>query len=282
LKNGTGSGELGDVFPLGSFNGIVWIANTWSGWRTTPSAGLPERKGASPKTTKLPLPLCGGSGVFKGSVNKEPCSSTLTLPSAVRVWNAANLDPNVLPSGLTIATNGPLYTLGNLNTGSLNGSGNPDVPHLDNATKNWVPMLVAGDAVSVLSNAWSDNTKRWKNAPLPATGGGVDDAAGTTLVTAVLAGHVQTSTTRPGGGINNFPRFLERWTSKTLTNHGSLVIGYRSVYQRQPFVDPNDPVPVYKAPLRVWKFDPNFAKPANQPPGSPSFFVQAIERWQRD
>lgn len=288
LANGTNPGELGAVFPPGTFNGIVWIANTWQGFNNgfSPAglAGLPERKGSGAALASVPLPLCGGSGILAGAVAKAACSSSLALPSAVRVWNAEQIDSTVLPGGLTIATNGPIYTLGDFNTGSLVGgvpTAAPQQPsHKESGASSWVPMLVAGDALTVQSNAWSDNTKPWSAAPLSANScSGSDNALTTTLVTAVLAGHVQTSTTKAGGGINNFPRFIECWSGVPLRIHGSLVIGFRSVYQRQPFVNPSS---VYFPPQRFWDFDPNLAKPANQPPGTPSFFVQAVERWQRD
>jgi hypothetical protein len=55
------------------------------------------------------------------------------------------------------------------------------------------------------------------------------------------------------------------------------VIGYRSVYQRQRFH-----LFSYRPPDRLWSFDTNLASPARQPPGTPNFFVQAVERWRRD
>jgi hypothetical protein len=103
---------------------------------------------------------------------------------------------------------------------------------------------------------------------------------------AILGGHVERVAPDGSGGVNNFPRFLEAWTGQSATIHGSLVAGFRSVYQDQGFIAPEGfptfaPGP-YRPPVRNWSFDPNFAIPANQPPGSPSFFVSAIERWNRD
>ena len=57
------------------------------------------------------------------------------------------------------------------------------------------------------------------------------------------------------------------------------MIGFRSVYARGQFKVPSA---FYQAPNRLWGFDDNFANPAHQPPGTPSFFVQAVERWDRD
>lgn len=267
---------------------IVWIANTW----TNSNNGFPNLPAGKPVSTAgpeqgLPLPLCGGSGVLSGSIFRVGCvSSGMRGANAVRVWNASTISPTVLPRGLTIATNGPVYVLGDTNTGSLE-SGAPAVPYVDNNLKTWVPLMIAGDAVTLLSNNWSDVGRAWNSSsPLPAnlyTLLSAGDAQSTTYVMAVLGGHVERAGGSESGGVNNFPRFLEAWNGRTATIHGSLVAGYRSVYQDQGFIVPGmfNPGP-YLPPSRDWRFDPNFAKPANQPPGTPSFFVSAIERWNRD
>jgi hypothetical protein len=95
------------------------------------------------------------------------------------------------------------------------------------------------------------------------------------VAAAILAGHVD-SASRWGGGINNFPRFLECWRDVEHRIIGSLVIGFRSVYQRAPFH-----FFAYRPPNRRWLFDTNFENPANQPPGTPRFDVQATRRWKR-
>jgi hypothetical protein len=270
---------------------IVWIANTWN----NSNSGFPNTAAGKPESTSgvvqaLPLPLCGGSSSTSLTtvLNMVPCSTTtMRGANAVRVWNAATIDPNILPRGLTIASNGPVYVLGDINTGSL-AAGVPDTPRVDDVTKNWVPLMVAGDAVTLLSNNWDDAPRAWDASPAVrynnvVTGLVGTDAANTTYVMAVLAGHVERAGGTESGGVNNFPRFLENWSGRVATIHGSLVAGFRSVYQDQGFVvaDGTAAGP-YKAPQRNWNFDPNFAKPANQPPGAPSFFVSAIERWNRD
>jgi hypothetical protein len=208
--------------------------------------------------------------------------------NAVRVWRASTITPAILPRGLTIATNGPIYVLGDTNTFSRSGPP-PHLPRIDNPANQWVPLMIAGDAVTLLSNNWTDVGREWNAAALPATRYTLltpTDAAPTTYVMAILGGHVERVAPDGSGGVNNFPRFLEAWTGQSATIHGSLVAGFRSVYQDQGFIAPEGfptfaPGP-YRPPVRNWSFDPNFAIPANQPPGSPSFFVSAIERWNRD
>ena len=293
--------ELGSYFGGGaSFNGIVWIGNSWpdhdrgftaSTSSTTFAATAPSVSFDGSTTPGLyalpPLPLCRGSAGGAPLVGTRPqvgCSNgALPRVNAIRVINASTINPDVFPRGLTIATNGPLYTLGNVNTGSLNGSGRPDVARIDSPSGKWVPLMLAGDAMTILSTNWSDRTanalgvdRTWGAAPRQVTSCPIPDAGPTTIVAGIVAGHVDTATTW-GGGINNFPRFVECWNGVPNRIIGSLVIGYRSVYQRQRYH-----LFSYRPPDRLWSFDTNFASPARQPPGTPNFFVQAVERWRRD
>ena len=73
-----------------------------------------------------------------------------------------------------------------------------------------------------------------------------------------------------GGGINNFPRFMERWSGTPTNIKGSLVIAFRSVYSRHPWTHGLSGVNNYLAPERIWEYD------------LPSFFVQAVQDWDRD
>jgi len=287
----TSPGELGSHFPLGlGDEAVVWIANTWPGWLSgfpngaatkpplQPNAELMDLLGTTPR---LPLPLCGGSGALAGTVNKMACASSgMVAPTAVRVWNAQTIKPDVLPRGLTIVSNGPMYVLGDTNVGSLT-AGVPGLARTEDPAGNWVPLMVGGDAVTLLSNKWSDQERRWSVASVaakyPVANCTPADTVKTTFVLAVLGGHVERTSSNASGGVQNFPRFLECWNTVDAVIHGSLVAGYRSVYQDQGFS-----LGPYRPPNRLWKFDPNLAKPANQPPGTPSFFVSAVERWQRD
>jgi hypothetical protein len=220
----------------------------------------------------VPLAQPGGIDTCTGP------GATSNAYSAVRVLNARVIDPAVLPRGLTIATNLPLYSLGDVNTGSLVG-GVPGTPRTVDPAGPWVPLMLAGDAYTMLSNVWDDAPRG-----AGADNGCISNAAETHVAAAVLAGHVQSTnfglTTGWGGGINNFPRFLECWSGIPSRITGSLVIGFLSVHARDEYVFPSEGV--YSAPQRFWGFDTNFANPAHQPPGTPSFFVQAVERWDRD
>jgi hypothetical protein len=199
-------------------------------------------------------------------------------PTALRIYNARNVnnvaDPRPdlagaidrLPEGLTIATNLPVYILGDVNLGS-------DPKNLA-ASSPWVPVLVAGDIVHVLSNAWNDTKARWSKTP-----NGSDDADKTTLRVQILAGWTPTTNTsgRFSGGLHNFPRFVEDWDNVVLEIRGSLVVGWAAVYNQAPWSLGS----VYDAPERDWGFDRHLEKIVNQPPGAPLFDVAAVRQWSR-
>jgi hypothetical protein len=75
------------------------------------------------------------------------------------------------------------------------------------------------------------------------------------------------------GGAENFPRFLENWSSATLTYYGSMVQLYQSAQSIGEWGKAN----VYSPPTRQWYFDTNFkTKP---PPGSLMVYSYVKGRW---
>ena len=67
-----------------------------------------------------------------------------------------------------------------------------------------------------------------------------------------------------GGGLENFPRFLEDWNGRTLTYRGSLVSLHFARYASGSWGGA-----YYRPPARDWEFDTRFDDPANLPPGTP-------------
>lgn len=193
-------------------------------------------------------PDTDGDGM-KDSLDKSPT----TRPNAIRIINAATINHTVFPRGLSIVTNLPVYTLGDMNTGT-----------------NWVPALVAGDAVTVLSKSWDDLNSRWAITPSAPT------ATSTTQKIAVLAGDVPTSSASQGGGLHNFPRYIETWNGTGVTHSivGSMIIGFRSVFHNQRWN-----YTYYGPPFRNWQFETNFNDTYFQPPGTPLYNVTATSRW---
>lgn len=172
----------------------------------------------------------------------------ITRFPAVRLQNGTQLQ-----GPLTVATDRPLYVWGNFNN-----------------TAPWFPASLASDALTFLSACWVDANQLVfirRDAC----------AAGTTMnvYAAVAAGHSATTcdwqragcaTPQYGGGLENFPRFLENWSGRTLLYRGSLVSLFTSQYARLQNWSWRG---YYNPPNRDWRFDTRFNDPANMPPGTP-------------
>ena len=162
---------------------------------------------------------------------------------------------STLPSGgLTVVSDNPMYIRGDYNTVSKK------------------PAAVINDALTILSNSWNDaNSNQSLNNRV---------ASNTLINAAVMTGN--TDTVAGGaynGGVENLPRFLEKWSGKTLTYRGSIVDLWNSVTATGAWSYGS---PQYTAPVRDWGYDTDFSDPAFQPPGIP--FVYNIQRvqWQYD
>ena len=162
---------------------------------------------------------------------------------------------SVLDAPITFSTNHPMYVLRDFNTGV------------------WQPTTLVGDAMTILSNNWDDaqhqtttvNRNNW-----PATN--------TEVNAAILAGHSATACDHEvcgnqayGGGLENFPRFLENWNGDTLTYSGSLVSLFFNQQGNGPwkFSSWGSNGQYYYPPTRNWQFDTRFENPDNLPPGTP-------------
>jgi hypothetical protein len=188
--------------------------------------------------------------------NRTQTSST---ESGIRLVNGQTL----LPNGLTVATPNPLYIQGNYNaTASSLGTTN---------TSQTVPASVVADAVTVLSPAWSDG----------ASGSALSSrtATDTTINAAFLAGIVPTTSGSYSGGVENFPRFLEDWSSRKFTYNGSMVVLFESKYAVGPWRGTGSTIGIYNPPTRNWAFDQNFRNPSKVPPACPSVRVLIRGNW---
>jgi hypothetical protein len=162
-------------------------------------------------------------------------SSTITNP-AVRLVNGSALDSTKLPQGLSVGSDNPVYVKGDYNTANR-------------------PAAIFADAVTVLSGSWDDAKST----------SGIDSrvAANTTVNAAIMAGNRNTNGTDYSGGAENFIRFLEKWTGKTLTYSGSLVCMWESQQATRKWPGTGS---VYTAPTRNWSYGINYS---NLPPGTP-------------
>jgi hypothetical protein len=76
--------------------------------------------------------------------------------------------------------------------------------------------------------------------------------------------------------VENFPRFLEKWSGRTLTYNGSMVVMFPSAVATANWRYGG---PVYEAPARNWAFDVNFLDPSKLPPGTPAVRAMIRSRW---
>jgi hypothetical protein len=183
---------------------------------------------------------------------------------ALRVMNGS-----LLQSPVTVSTDRPLYIWSNFNS------------------VGWQPASFIADALTFLSPGWLDSdhpvgthtpTVDYTNPPRP--------AVNTTMqvYAAVAAGHSATpcdwqrpscvapafppatSSTSYGGGLENFPRFLETWDGDRMLYRGSLVSLFESQYAARKRWSWTS---YYYPPDRDWAFDLRFRDPNNLPPGTP-------------
>jgi len=163
-----------------------------------------------------------------------------------RIYNAASIG-----RPLTIASENPVYTKGNVNT----------------TTKQ--PMAIIADALTILSGSWDDAAA--KAASNDKT---VRVAASTTANFCFISGNTETGAGGAGynGGLENLPRFLEDWTGKTFTYRGSMVNLWYS--QEATGIWSGS---YYTPPTRDWAYDIALDDIANMPPGTP--MVRAFIRF---
>ena len=174
--------------------------------------------------------------------------------------------------GFTVASENPVYILGDYNSSVADPTwANPnaaDPPH--------AAAAVIADAVTMLSNSWSD----LGSLKSPSNDGG--RPASTTYYRAAVSGgkninflvNVCCAGWAVGdwgtdGGLHNFLRQLENWGGQTLNYKGSMASLYYSTYSTG--TDKNGGNTTYDPPARNYIFDHLFIQPQNLPPGTPLF-----------
>jgi hypothetical protein len=185
-------------------------------------------------------------------------TQTSSTEPGVRLINGQLLPP----AGLTVATPNPLYVQGHYNapSGAL-GTTN---------TSGAAPASLVADAITLLSGAWQD-TNSGSNL-------GARNATSTTVNSAVIAGIVPSDGSYYSGGLENFFRLLEDWSSQTLTFNGSIVVLFPSQIATAQWglVSNNQ---VYGAPVRAYGFDVNFKDYTKLPPGTPEVRTLIRSQW---
>ncbi len=182
--------------------------------------------------------------------------------------------------GFTVATNAPAYLVGDYNA-TYSAADSPTTPGTSET-----PAAIAADSINVLSNAWWNSSTK-----LPVGDGGnlpsgsAPTAANTEVAAAFLSGIVPTSGTGAGtnganstysGGVENYPRFHENWSSKTLLYRGSMVSLFQSQVATGQWTHAR-----YSPPNRTWGFDSMFGNQRRFPPGTPLLRTYRRINYQR-
>ena len=186
--------------------------------------------------------------------------------------------PATPPGGFTVAAENPVYILGDYNTNAGDSIWNSTPT---DATGH-VPAAVLGDAVTMLSDSWTD-LNSMSNVPADASSTASPRQASTTWYRVAIAGGKNMNFPFPSwenstsygfgtdGGVHNFLRFLEDWADPgaTLNYMGSLVSLYYATYNTGVFKC--CAYSVYQPPVRNYVFDSDFTNPGGLPPGTPMF-----------
>jgi hypothetical protein len=245
-------------------NSTIWGSGTAGGYSPTAPTTTSGWNGAiyvdvEPATSgQLGVVLANG---------QTSSASTSMLPSLNPDANGNNL-------GLTVATNAPLYVLGNFNsTGNGPSSGleattpddmNTDIPGTSRGAE--IPVSIVADAVTILSPGYFGTPgTNGSSAPTILKGGNTSgtnayvsassgipklNMSDVEVAASLIAGLVQTNASASSGGVHNLARFIEDWGGHTVYIRGSLVSLYLSRRATGPWS-----TSYYGAPNRKWGFD---------------------------
>lgn len=242
--------------------------NEWKSFLNTNVSFYNKREGKTVKTTEIDVSFLKAWSATNTSLRPALGSRNVrsiyvadfrtqsgTTESGVRVKNGKEL-PDM---GLTVATPNPLYVQGHFNA--------PDAHLGTTNTSLTKPASLIGDSINILSSAWNDANST--------SGLGSRRAEDTTINAAFLGGIVPSDGTSYSGGVENFPRFLEDWGSRTLAYNGSMVVMFLSKIATAPWGGGD----VYSPPIRQWTFDMNFTDSTKIPPATPEVRTIIRAEW---
>ena len=217
----------------------------------------------------------------------------------IRLKNGATLQSDAVGAnavnGLTVVTDQAAYIQGDYN--------------IPATASDWVPAAVISDSLNILSNNWSDYlvdgdgyNEGADPADLACTG--LDHglcpweerlATDTTVNSAFLSGTSSTggseggfSTGNYNGGMHNFPRLHEVWTSGPPTDQTLTIAGSFVSLQQPDHVDGlwqqggSGSFWYYQQPIRNWSFETRFSNPNTLPPMTPQVTYLRQELFVRD
>lgn len=215
---------------------------------TTTNIDISKLNQAVRSDTNAPLfPTTGGGSM----IYAYRTDSTVKDPRGVRVKNGS-----VLNNKLTLVSEDPVYIQGNFNVGD--------------GTNPKRGVAVMSDAVNLLSNEWNDSKTASSGLPVP--------THTLQINTAMLCGNYETLVGKYNGGLENYPRFHEDWSTAggnidSQTGdyiksriRGAFVNLFESKLAKGKWVYGGNK---YTAPKRDWDFDTDLLNENNLPPGFP-------------
>jgi hypothetical protein len=241
---------------------------------------------ATVDVSKLTAAVDAGTLTFNGILYISDTSASPTAKRAVRLWRGARLPA----TGLTVATDNPIYVWGDYNTGGTytnptdtatavqpdtNTDGSPVNAANTLAGYTPAPAAIFSDSTTILSNAWDDATASSSLSTRL--------AANTTVNSGIVTGSVATDATNGyGQGLEGMIRFLENWKpadlggggpQKRFTNHGALLNWWR-VQQANGAYSYGS---YYTAPASQWFYEKRFG--TNPPAPDLRILSFAKGRW---
>ena len=271
-KSGTVSYEIkyngtAKTFTSAQLNGAL-AEKTIYDYREYPSGSVPKNN-TPVKVTNVDI------NKLKTALGYYPDNGLLYMTRSDAVadndGNQYNPDPNrvvsgfkiingsTLPGATTLVSNDPVYLQGDFNKHTSTNQ----------SQDTWKPCAVIADAVSLLSNSWSDTKSNWKDGTVNSSKT-LPVASNTQYNMVLLTGNVPTKVGQYSGGLENFPRFLENWSGKTVDITGGFIQWFRSKYATGKWGGD-----YYSAPTRDWKSEDRFSDLNNLPPGFTDMFPSA-------
>lgn len=246
-------------------------------WFETPDAA----------TSKFKIPACAK---FHYTSTTPPILQT--RPNAVQIVNAKYINPkndrniangrvtllaDFLPKGLTVATNLPMFVVGDVNTDT-----DPEELDASHSGYHFTPLLFAADHVTFHSSNYNDAFNGWERLREVTLGTRIADD--TTYNCSLYVGWLPSSDTSPpypSDGIENLFRFHEEWGGKDLVFNGAQVVGFSSVFGYAGAVR-SGALGIGNAPIRKYSYDKHLDALANQPPGAPLYEISGIYNWRSE
>ncbi len=270
VNSTTGAGTPDGILQAGedvNGNGTqqLYGGTPWNDAANLPAGNAAPYSAAGTPRTAIPIGNAAGGATIGAGIARV--NKVVLFRRALKVINGGIVGGvNSLPAtGLTIAAENPVYVQGNYNATS------------DPAAEPNVPASIIGDAITLLSNAWTDslsfvvpNSATTRNAISTGYRFGAVAGKGLSFTYCGAACGNPGQLYGTDGGAANFLRLMEDWGAAGGLNYrGSLITLHinRQATGTYKFISTH----VYNGGARNFSFDIDFLTPSLLPPGTPMF-----------